>query len=80
MTSQAKTDKVYLAALEAYEEHEALAQKYMKTLQELQQSTKTEPWVIEDCEDAFALHNCITAVLRDILYAGEDLPPMDDVF
>lgn len=80
MTSQAKTDKVYLAALEAYEEHEALAQKYMKTLRELQESTKAEPWVIEDCEEAFNLHNCITAVLRDILYAGEDLPPMDDVF
>ena len=72
MTNEAKTDMVLNALSEAYNEHEQLAQRYLKALRELQESSKAEPWVIQDCEDTFHLHNCIAAVLSEIIHAGDD--------
>lgn len=80
MTDQEYLDKIYLALIDAYNEHDGLARQYLERVKELQESADGPRWMLEKCEESFHLHNCIASVLRDILYEGQKAPAVDDVF
>lgn len=80
MEDQEYLDKVYLSLIDAYNEHDRLAKQYMKQARELQESPDSPRWIREQCEESFHIHNCISAVLRDILHEGKTTPALDDVF
>lgn len=78
-TDEAKAVDAYQALHNAYNEHDLTAKHWQRQIVELQASNEP-PWKIQEAEEAFHLSNCITAVLRAILFAGEELPTMDDYF
>jgi hypothetical protein len=78
-TDEAKALRAYEALHNAYNEHDLTTKHWQRQMVELADSLEPNRKQ-KEAEEAFHLHNCITAVLRDILYAGEPLPPMDDYF
>jgi hypothetical protein len=78
-TDEAKALRAYEALHNAYNEHDLTAKHWQRRMVELEGSSEPD-WKLQEAEDVFHLNNCIAAVLRDILFAGEPLPPMDDYF
>jgi len=79
-TDEAKALRAYEALHNAYNEHDLTAKHWQRRMVELSGSLEPNRKQ-QEAEEAFYLSNCIAAVLRDILFAGEpSLPPMDDYF
>lgn len=80
MPSEANKDKVIEALKKAYEEHDRIAEKRLMHFKALSMSSGTSIGKITQAEEEFHFHNCMAAVLYDILRAGEFEPQTDEPF